>query len=47
MTHCPQCRSFVDDWNKLIKSITEIYGNDTVEFIKVDKDKLPEIKLKY
>jgi DUF1365 family protein len=36
MQQCFWCWDFQKDWNKLVKEMTKAYGEENVEFLKVD-----------
>ena len=47
MEHCYWCWAFQADWNKLVHDMREMYGEDHVEFLKVNGDEIYEVSRKY
>jgi hypothetical protein len=47
MEHCYWCYIFQPDWNRLVQEITSTFGEDKVEFIKVDGQQINDVSRKY
>jgi hypothetical protein len=47
MEHCYWCYIFQSDWNRLVEEITSTFGEDKVEFLKIDGQSINDVSRKY
>ena len=47
MPNCYWCYDFQQDWNSIVKDITEEYGDQNVAFVKIDGTSLYQAASKY
>lgn len=43
MENCPWCYYILDDFNRIIKDMTEWYGAEKVAFVKIDGTKIRKL----
>lgn len=47
MENCKYCYEFQSSWNQIVGDLTSLYGEDVIEFIKVDGEKVRDISSLY
>ena len=47
MQGCYWCYVFQEEWNQLVGDVTEMYGAENVEFVKIDGNKVDDPSRKY